>query len=78
MLPKAYSAAKTSKPPIGDHSVFDLPSFCAWAHIGRTRAFEEIRSGRLKARRIGKKSLITIEDAREWFASLPSNVNEAA
>jgi hypothetical protein len=78
MLPKAYSASKASKPPIGDHSVFDLPSFCAWANIGRTRAFEEIRSGRLKARRIGKKSLIEIEDARAWLHSLPTSAAKAA
>jgi hypothetical protein len=61
-----------------EHLVFDVPAFCAWAHICRTRAFAELRAGRLKARRVGKKSLITIEDARAGLAALPTNVDEAA
>jgi hypothetical protein len=59
-------------PPAGTR-VFDILGFCAWAHIGRTRAFEELRSGRLLARRIGRRSLITIEDAEAWLKSLPTS-----
>jgi hypothetical protein len=59
--------------PTADPRVFDLPGFCAWAHIGRTRAFEEIAKGRLRARRIGRKSLIALEDAEAWLNSLPTS-----
>jgi hypothetical protein len=47
--------------------------FCAWARISRTMAFREIAAGRLKAFRVGRKSLVTIENARAWLASLPTN-----
>lgn len=55
-----------------DPSVFDLPAFCAWAKISRSTAFEEIAKGRLIVRRVGRKSLVRIEDARAWLASLPT------
>jgi len=40
--------------------------------IGRNSVLAEIKAGRLVARRaIGRKLVITAEDAREWRQSLP-------
>jgi hypothetical protein len=61
-----------------DQSVFDLPAFCAWAKISRSTAFEEIANGRLIVRRVGRKSLVTIEEAKAWLGRLPTNATEAA
>jgi excisionase family DNA binding protein len=39
--------------------------------IGQTKIYAEIKSGRLKARKFGTKSLITKGDADAWLESLP-------
>jgi hypothetical protein len=40
--------------------------------IGRNSVFSEIKAGRLVARRaVGRKLVITAEDARDWRLSLP-------
>ncbi|TPL16758.1 helix-turn-helix domain-containing protein [Mesorhizobium sp. B2-4-10] len=44
-----------------------IPDFARWASIGRSKIYQEIQSGRLKARKIGGRTVIAIEDARDWF-----------
>jgi excisionase family DNA binding protein len=39
--------------------------------IGRTKIFEEIRAGRLRAKKAGRKTLITDEDLRAYVRGLP-------
>ena len=58
-----------SNPPIGALSV---SGFCHLYNIGRTRAYEEIGSGRLRAVKSGCKTLIRRVDAEDWAASLPA------
>jgi excisionase family DNA binding protein len=41
------------------------------AKISRTLLYEFIRSGDLKARKIGRRTIITDDDLRAWLASLP-------
>lgn len=50
--------------------VFDIDGFCKWASIGRTRCYSEVKKGRLRLRKLGKRSLILLEDAQAWRASL--------
>jgi hypothetical protein len=38
---------------------------------GRTVIFEEIRSGRLKARKLGRRTVILHSDLTDWLKSLP-------
>ena len=38
---------------------------------GRTKTYEEIKSGRLRARKFGSRTIITEDDAEEWLDSLP-------
>jgi hypothetical protein len=33
--------------------------------------YEEIKSGRLRARKIGKRTIIIVEDAEDWLRALP-------
>jgi len=58
--------------PTGEPGAFDIMGFCGWAGISRTQAFKEIAAGRLKVRRIGKKPVVPIEEARAWLNGLPS------
>jgi excisionase family DNA binding protein len=41
------------------------------ADVGRSKIYEELRSGRLRAKKLGRRTLITAEAADEWFAQLP-------
>jgi hypothetical protein len=47
-----------------------IAGFCAYASVGRTTAFEEIKVGRLIARKRGRSTVILIEDADAWLQSL--------
>lgn len=38
---------------------------------GLTRLYEEIKLGRLRARKIGRKTIVTPADEDAWLASLP-------
>jgi len=41
------------------------------AGIGLTKLREEIRSNRLVARKLGKRTLINVDDLNAWAANLP-------
>jgi hypothetical protein len=49
-----------------------LHHFCERYDIGRTKAYEEINAGRLKARKAGRRTLITADDAEDWLSHLPA------
>jgi excisionase family DNA binding protein len=49
------------------YRISDLP-------IGKTKAYEEIRAGRLRAVKCGKLTLILPEDFNRWLKSLPAFV----
>ena len=70
-LPK-QKRDRAAPPPLPSPEVFSIPEFCAWARVSRTTAFKEVAAGRLKARRIGRKSLVTLDAARAWVNSLPA------
>ncbi len=46
-----------------------LRQFCADVGIGMTTAYEEIRAGRLIVAKVGAKTLVPDERAREWLRS---------
>lgn len=50
---------------------FSIPEFCGRYGIGRTNAYQEIATGRLRAVKVGRRTLITQGDAEAWLASLP-------
>jgi excisionase family DNA binding protein len=49
-----------------------IDEFCRRYGIGRTSAYAEIAAGRLRAVKVGRKTLIIVDDAEEWLAALPS------
>ncbi|WP_258608517.1 DNA-binding protein [Mesorhizobium sp. AR10] len=50
---------------------YTIEAFCAAFGLGRTSAFGEIKGGRLKARKVGRRTIILATDAETWAASLP-------
>jgi hypothetical protein len=53
-----------------------IRAFCERYDIGRTRVYEEISAGRLKARKSGRRTIIATDDAEDWLNRLPA-INEA-
>lgn len=63
--------------PVADERVrgaMSVMQFCAWASIGRTAAYGEIKAGRLRAKKCGARTIITFDDARRWLTDLPNRV----
>ena len=50
---------------------FAVREFCARYGICRQTFYDEIKRGRIKARKLGKKTVILRADADAWAASLP-------
>jgi RNA polymerase-binding transcription factor DksA len=50
---------------------FSVEAVCGAYGICRSLAYVEIREGRLKARKAGRRTIIAAEDAEDWFAKLP-------
>ena len=48
-----------------------IEQFCERYEIGRTTAYAEIRHGRLRARKCGKRTIISDDDANDWLQHLP-------
>ena len=47
------------------------------ADTGRSKLYEEIASGRLKAKKLGRRTIITTEALSDWLAALPDADEEA-
>ncbi len=52
-----------------------MKEFCTIYNICRTKAYEEIKNGRLKIIKCGKSTLIPIESAEKWQESLQQVTN---
>jgi excisionase family DNA binding protein len=50
-----------------------LDEFCESVGVSRTKAREEIREGRLRAVKLGRKVLIPTAEKARWLASLPAS-----
>jgi excisionase family DNA binding protein len=49
---------------------FSVAEFCERYGIGRTSAYEEIRAGRLRIVKVGKRTLVPEDSAEKWLQSL--------
>ena len=57
----------TGRKPLA-HTIDDITLS---AKCGRTTIYAAIKSGGLRARKIGRRTIILDEDLRSWLASLP-------
>jgi hypothetical protein len=53
------------------HKSYSLDEFARLNDIALTTVRGEIKSGRLVARKIGRRTIITFEDANDWRDRLP-------
>ena len=56
---------------IPQRGAMSVRDFRTWAGIGRTKIYEEIAAGRLRAVNAGGRTLIPLAAATSWLASLP-------
>jgi excisionase family DNA binding protein len=56
---------------MSNRMLYDVNDAAEAAHVGHTKIRQEIASGRLAARRVGRRVLIAAEDLRAWIDSLP-------
>ena len=54
-----------------DRKAYSVREFCARNGICRQTFYDEIRRGRLHARKLGKKTIVTAENERAWLETLP-------
>lgn len=54
-----------------NRGAFTVDEFCGWARIGRSKFYQEVQKGRLTLRKIGRKSVVTLADAKTWLNNLP-------
>jgi hypothetical protein len=45
--------------------------FCESVGIGRTRFYQEVKAGRLRVRKVGRRTIVTSDDAEDWLNRLP-------
>lgn len=55
-----------------DVVAYSIDAAAKASHTGRTKLYAEIKAGRLKAIKLGKRTLITAEALAEWLRSLPA------
>lgn len=60
-----------------DKQLETLPDFCVRHSLSRTAAYREIRDGRLRITKVGRRTLIARIDAEAWLTLL-RKANQAA
>ena len=50
---------------LAEQRAFDVKIFCRRYSVGRTTAYGEMKAGRLRARKVGKRTIITEDDAED-------------
>jgi excisionase family DNA binding protein len=46
--------------------------------VGRTMLFAEIRKGRITARKVGRRTIIMVDDLDAWLKALPKRTDKSA
>lgn len=54
----------------GDALAYTIPDACRALGMGRTALYEEIKTGRLRAIKYGRRTLIRRKDAEAWLDRL--------
>lgn len=55
-----------------------IPEAARISGASRTKLYEEMAAGRLKARKLGRRTIILTSDLAAWLASLPAVASKAA
>ena len=70
-VPKQNRMQRRADLPDDSLTGFSVNEWCDKAGVGRTRCYEEIKQGRVTAKKCGSRTLIATSP-KEWLDSLPS------
>jgi excisionase family DNA binding protein len=62
---------QTHGPPVSGRYAYSIPEVARAVGVGRSYIYGEIREGRLRVRKAGRRTLIYEEDLRAWLQALP-------
>lgn len=52
--------------------LYSVPETLALLKIGRTKLYEEVAAGRIKAVKSGQRTLVPAQSIKDWIESLPT------
>jgi hypothetical protein len=55
-----------------DKRAYTRMEFCDAHGVGQTKFYEEVKEGRLKVRKVGRKTIVLRDDAEAWLQQLPT------
>lgn len=64
-------STKILEAPENPTRAYTVSEFCQSHGVSRSRIYEEIKLGRLRTRKSGRRTLIRAEDAKAWLDLLP-------
>ena len=70
-MSNTYRRAAEQAQPTGPLAV-GIPEACKLTSLSRSRIYGEIRDGRLKPCKVGRRTVITMTELSRWIAALPS------
>jgi hypothetical protein len=68
----AFSDRERQRRELQRQRAMSIRTFCKTYDIGRTSTYTEIKAGRLKVRKVGRRTISTADDAEEWLSRLPA------
>ncbi len=51
---------------------YTIAALCQASGIGRTKIYDDLKAGRLHAKKHGKRTIVLESEARRWLESLPA------
>lgn len=64
--------------PLVEKAVYSLAELCHLTSLSRSCIYQEIRKGRLKAVKRGRRTLVLQVEVRRWLESLPAAVDSSS
>ena len=62
--------AQQNTVPLADKKMLTIPEVCGIANCGRSKLYQQIREGRLKITKCGRKTLVRPEALDAWINGL--------
>lgn len=56
---------------LSDVGALSIRAFCLWSSISRAQFYLEWDAGRIEPRKVGRRTLIPVQEACRWLDSLP-------
>lgn len=53
-------------------NALSINDFCERYDVGRTYTYQELASGRLRALKAGRRTIIPVSEAERWLEALPA------